>query len=132
MPTFSTIEDARSYFSGDLFARNAGITLDELGEDSCLCSMPVTIQHRNANNAVMGGAIFTLADFAFAVAANQLHNVTVAQQVSVNFLSSTRGSCLFARACCKKSGRISSIFQVEVFDDLGCDVALFVFTGCKL
>ena len=132
MPTFSTIVDARNYFDGDIFAKNAGITLDELGDDSCLCCMPITSQHRNANGAVMGGAIFTLADFAFAVAANQVHHVTVAQQVSVNFLSTTRGSRLFARAICKKSGRSSSVFQVEVFDDLGCDVALLICTGCKL
>lgn len=132
MPTFLTIDDARNYFSGDLFARNAGITLDELGEDSCLCSMQITPDHQNATGGVMGGAIFTLADFAFAVASNQVHNVTVAQQASINFFSGSWGTKLFAKAVCKKNGRTTCVFNVDVTDDLGREIAQFVGMGYKL
>ena len=80
----------------------------------------------------MGGAIFTLCDFAFAVLANQIHQLTVAQQVSINYLSAPKGDKLIARATCRKSGRTSSIIIVNVEDDLGRDIAQFVGTGFKL
>ena len=79
MPTFRDIEDARAYFEGDRFAVENGITLDELGENWATCSMTIAPRHMNANGGVMGGAIFTLADFAFAAASNNVHRPTVAQ-----------------------------------------------------
>ena len=132
MSTFQNVAEARAYFAGDRFAANNGMVIDELGEDWCVCSMVITQDHKNANNAVMGGAIFTLGDFAFAVASNQMHNVTVAQQVSINFLSGTRGTRLIARAKCKKDGKTSCVYNVDITDDLGREIAQFVGTGYKL
>ncbi|MBO4618529.1 MAG: PaaI family thioesterase [Victivallales bacterium] len=81
---------------------------------------------------VMGGAIFTLADFAFAALSNQLHHGTVAQQISINYLAAPKGDRLMARAVCRKNGRSSCVINVDVTDDLGRDVAQFVGTGFKL
>ena len=80
----------------------------------------------------MGGAIFTLIDLAFAAAANNVHRPTVAQQVSVNFLSGSRGARLTATAACRKDGRTSCVYNVDVTDDLGRDIAQAVITGFKL
>ena len=132
MGSFNDIESAREFFQKDKFASEMGITLDELGEDTCVCSLEVTDSHKNAYGGVMGGAIFSLADFAFAVCSNQIHQLTVAQQVSINYLSAPKGDKLIARATCRKSGRTSSIVNVDVSDDTGRDVALFIGTGFKL
>ena len=132
MSTFNTIEEAREYFEGDRFAAENGVTLDELGENWAVCSMPITPRHRNANGGVMGGAIFTLADFAAAVAANNVHRPTVAQQMSVNFLSGSRGSRLIATARCRRDGRTSCVYNIDIVDDLGRDIAQVVDTGYKL
>ena len=132
MPTFKDIDAARAYFEGDRFAVEYGVTLDALGDDWATCSMPVTPGHMNANGGVMGGAIFTLADFAGAVASNNVHCPTVVQQVSVNFLSNTRGSRLTATARCRRDGRTTCVYNVDVTDDLGRDIAQFVSTGYKL
>ena len=104
MPTFSTIDEARAYFEGDRFAIENGVTLDAMGDDWARCSMPITPRHMNANGGVMGGAIFTLADFAAAVASNNVYCPTVTQQVSVNLLSNSRGSRLIATARCRRDG----------------------------
>jgi acyl-CoA thioesterase len=80
----------------------------------------------------MGGAIFTLVDLAFAVAANNVHSPTVAQQVSINFLSGSRGSRLTAQATCRKDGRSSCVYNVDVSDNLGRDIAQATVTGFKL
>ena len=132
MGTFNSLEEAREYMSGDRFAVLSGVTLDELTEDGAVCSMELREDHANAQGGVMGGAIFTLADFAFASLANHVHRPTVAQSVSTSFLSSPRGARLIALARCRKSGRSTTVVQVDVSDDAGRDVAAFVFTGYKL
>ncbi len=132
MSTFASTEEAREYFKGDQFATNSGMLLDELGEDYAVCSMTLNEGHRNANGGIMGGVIFTLADLAFAALSNQLHRPTVAQQVSINYLSAPKGERLIARASIRKTGRTSTILQVDVSDDTGRDIAMFVGTGFKL
>ena len=132
MATFANIEEARDFFSGDRYAVESGIMLEELPEGGSVCAMPLTAHHRNAEGGVMGGAIFTLMDFAFATASSNVHRPTVAQQVSINYLSAPKGSRLIARAACRKDGRTSCVYQVNVEDDQGRDVAQAVFTGFKL
>lgn len=132
MSTFNSIEEAREFFKGDKFATNLGVSLEKLDEDSCECSLELNDGHKNAVGGVMGGVMFTLADFAFAVLSNNLHSPTVAQQVSVNYLSAPKGNKLIARAVCKKNGGSSSIINVDVSDDTGRDIVQFVGTGFKL
>ena len=132
MVNFDTIESAREFFYKDKFAVNTGITLDELTADEAICSLSITDEHRNAYGGVMGGVIFTLADFAFAVLSNQIHQLTVAQQVDIHYLSAPKGDKLIAKATCRKSGRTSSIINVDISDDVGRDVAQFIGTGFKL
>ena len=132
MGTFENIDAARAYFEGDRFAMENGITIDALDEEGSACSVALTSRHKNAMGNAMGGAIFTLADIAFAVAANHRHHPTVAQQVSVNFLNAGRGARLIARAACKKDGRGSCVYNVDVTDETGRDVAQIVVTGFKL
>lgn len=132
MANFDTIESAREFFYKDKFAVDTGITLDELSEDFAVCSLKITGNHRNAYGGVMGGVIFTLADFAFAVLSNQIHQLTISQQVDIHYLSAPKGEKLIAKATCRKSGRTSSIVNVDVCDDTGRDVAQFIGTGFKL
>lgn len=132
MVNFDTLESAREFFYKDKFAVNIGITLDELTENEAICSLDVTDDHKNAYGGVMGGVIFTLADFAFAVLSNQIHQLTVAQQVDIHYLSAPKGNKLIAKATCRKSGRTSSIVNVDVSDDSGRDIAQFIGTGFKL
>ncbi len=132
MCAFKSIEEAREFFKNDKFATNTGVRIDELNNDSCQCSLEINDGHKNGLGGVMGGVMFTLADFSFAVLSNHLHFPTVAQQVSVNYLSAPKGEKLIARAICKKNGRSSSIINVDVVDDTGRDIIQFIGTGFKL
>ena len=87
---------------------------------------------QNAYGGIMGGAIFTLADLAFAALSNNIHQPTVAQQVSINYLSSVKGSRLIARAYIKKDGQRTITINVDVKDDTGRDIAQFIGLGFKL
>ena len=132
MSGITGIDAARAYFEGDRFAVNAGISIDEVAPGYAVCHFDITPDHLNAENGVMGGAIFTLIDLAFAAAANGIHLPTVAQQVSMNFLSGSRGATLTATARCRKDGRTTGVYNVDVVDDLGRDIAQAVVTGYKL
>lgn len=132
MGRFKTIDDAREYFSRDRFATENGISLDELDAERSVASMTLCERHRNAFGGVMGGAIFTLADFAFAALTNDRDRLTVAQQTSVNYLSPAKGGRLIATARYKKDGRNSCVVNVDVADDTGRAIAQFVGTGFKL
>ena len=132
MSTFRSLQEARDYFSNDRFAMAGGMAVDSLEENGAVCSMPVTELHQNAEGGLMGGAILALADFTFAVASNNAHRPTVAQQVSLNFLNASRGTKLFSSASCIKDGRTSCVYRVEIKDDLGKEIAQAMFTGFKL
>ena len=132
MSRFKTIDEARAYFSCDRFATENGMTLDELDDRHAVCGLALSERHRNAHGGVMGGAIFTLADFAFAALTNGRGKVTVAQQVSINYLSAAKGTKLTATARYRKDGRSSCVVNVDVVDDTGREIAQFVGTGFKL
>ena len=132
MAEFKSLEEAREFFKGDLFATENVMQIDELGEDYCKVSMELTSHHRNAMGGIMGGVTFTLGDFAFAVMQNHLHRPSVAQQVSINFLAPPKGNRLIATAHLKRNGRTSTIVNVDVTDGEGREIAQFIGTGYKL
>ena len=132
MAVFQSLEEARAFFVNDRYATENGIVLEELTDTGSVCSMALTDHHKNAEGGLMGGAILTLIDFAFATAACNVHRPTVAQQISMNFLSASRGTKLFSEAVCRKDGRTSCVYQVNIKDDLDRDIAQAVVTGFKL
>ena len=128
MPTLDAI---RACFSGDRYAtETTGVLIQEAQPGQSVCTLPLRPELLNANNIPMGGAIFTLADFAFAVAANgHSQQITVSQHVSITFLSPAKGRTLTAKACCLKAGRSTCLYGVDVTDDLGTYVAHVTVNG---
>jgi acyl-CoA thioesterase len=129
------IEAIRAFFAADRFAASAGIHIDEVSETGVTCSLELTAEHRNASGGVQGGAIFTLADLAFAVHANRglalgaADGVTVGQSCSISFLKATRGKRLTARSTCLSRGKTMSVYRVTIEDDLGAPIAEFTGNG---
>ncbi len=132
MSEFHSLEEARSFFTQDRFATENGIVLEEFIPGGSVCSVELTDRHRNAEGGVMGGVMMTLIDFAFATAASNAHRPTVVQQSSISFLNGVRGKKLIAKAVCRKDGRTSCVYNVDVTDDLGRDIAQGVMTGFKI
>lgn len=128
------LEAVRQRFAADRFAvEAAGITVEEASPRHAVCSMEIRPVHRNAAGAVMGGAVFTLADFCFAVAANNADTAgaTVSLSSSVTFLSPAKGRRLTAEAVCVKSGRTTCLYTVNVRDELDTKVAFVSTTGFR-
>ena len=77
---------------------------------------------------VMGGAIYTLADFALAVACNVSEKPTVSVSSTIEYLSTAKGSRLIATADANKSGRALGFYTIDVTDELQTPVARMVAT----
>jgi acyl-CoA thioesterase len=99
----------------DHFAETLGIQVLEAKDGYAKVSMKVEKIHTNALGFTHGGAIFSLADYAFAQACNFGDNVAVAIQVSINFLKpSTEGDVLTAEATRVSEGKTTGLYQVTV------------------
>jgi acyl-CoA thioesterase len=129
------LEKIRKFFTADRWAMTAGIVIDKVQEDSVECGMEIAATHRNAGGAVQGGAIFTLADLAFAVHSNlELAcgadtGITVGQSCSISFLKSTKGTRLIAKSACLSRGRSMSVYRISITDDLGTPIAEMIGNG---
>lgn len=124
-----TLDEVRERFSHDRFATVNGAVVEEVDDGYARCSMELNETHRNALGAVMGGAIFTLADFAFAVASNWNKNPQVSLNASISFLGKAKGTKLIAQAQKVKEGRKTCYYEVAVSDELGTQVAHMTSNG---
>ncbi len=126
-----TLDEVRKLFKKDRFATESGAVINEIGERYAKCSLKLSDSHRNALGAVMGGAIFTLADFAFAVAANWQDPGVVSLSSNIAYLGTAKEEKLTARAQCIKNGRTTSYYNIDIADELGNQVAVMTVTGYR-
>jgi len=127
------LEEARQFFDGDLYAtETTGITIEEVGDHYAKCSLLINRKHQNAYGGVMGGVIFTMADYTFAVASNFRQPQTVSVTSQINFLSMSKGTKLISQAKVIKDGRTTCLYEITISDDLGVKVAYITITGMKI
>lgn len=118
------LAEVQAFFANDLFASQAcSCTITEASHGHAVTELEIAPIHRNAMGGVMGGAIFTLADYALAVACNMGEKPTVSVSNSIEFLAGARGSRLIATCNADKSGRNLGFYTVDVTDELGTHVA---------
>ena len=128
------IEKVREYFEFDVFATGVtGIKIEEIAERYALCTLELDSRHKNAANQVMGGVIFTLADFTFAVSANRPNcPVTVTTNANVSFIGRVMGDRLIAESKLLKDGKRTCFYEISVKDDKNNLIAIVTVTGTKL
>lgn len=110
------IEKLREFFKKDRFAMGIGTVIEEVAPGRAVCSLTPTEQHLNAGDAVQGGAIFTLADFAFALASNCEGEMTVSLENSISFIAPPKGKITATATVYKKTGKIA-FCDVVVHDE---------------
>ncbi len=115
----------RQYFSNDIFARECGIELVHVAPGEAEVCMPVRREHMNAMGIVHGAAVFSIADFAFAVSCNSHGTLAVALNVSINFVKAATRGTLHAQAREVTRSRRVGTYEVRVTDDAGELIALF-------
>ena len=116
---------ARRIFAADRFAALTGIEIVEAGPGRCTARLVLDDRHQNAANVVQGGAIFTLADFAFAVAANSHGQLALALNANITFLRSVITGTLYATASEVGDPKRIGAYDVMVTDEGGETIARF-------
>ncbi|MCQ2601075.1 MAG: PaaI family thioesterase [Treponema sp.] len=127
------LEEAKKYFSKDHFAVDVtGISIDAVDDNYAKCSLKLSSKHYNAADQVMGGAIFTLADYTFAVATNSpdCHVVTSTSQIT--YLGTVKGDSLISESQVIKTGRTLYTMQINVTDNEGNKIAVVMVNGIKV
>lgn len=125
-----TVDNLREFFTADRFVEHNGIEIVDSDGERSLVKAAIGSNHLNAGDAVQGGMLFTIADFAFAVLANQLHPITVTSSSSVTFLA----PCMNTEFITAESREISRyrhncVHEVIVRDDKGRAVCIAQVNG---
>ena len=86
------------FLQGDKFALFAGVELLETGNGYAKARMEIKPMHLNGGGVCQGGAIFTLADLAFAAATNSHARLTLSITSNINFFKAESKGFLYAEA----------------------------------
>jgi len=109
----------------DEFARICKIELLSAAAGCARAKMTLQPHHRNGFGITQGGAIFTLADFAFAAASNSHGTVAVAINANITFMKAGTSGTLWAEAKENSKNAKLGSYTVEVKDDQGELIGVF-------
>jgi acyl-CoA thioesterase len=119
------LKSIQAFFRKDLFAGFVGIELIEAGDGRARARLAISDRHRNGLGLVHGGAIFTLADLAFAAAVNSRGRTAVAIHCSISYLKAAAGDVLFAEAEEVSCGPKIAVYTIRITDATGEIIARF-------
>ncbi|MDH4204493.1 MAG: hotdog fold thioesterase [Desulfobacteraceae bacterium] len=123
------MEVVKNFFKNDRFADHVGIELLEVSEGRAKAKMEIKEHHLNGVNIAHGGAIFSLADLAFAVASNSHRTVALSINVSISYLkASVAGETLIAEANEVSINPKLATYEVRVTDETNDIIAIFLGT----
>ncbi len=112
-------------FERDQFARANGIRVVQVRPGFARTEMTVEARHLNSVGVLQGGALFTLADLAFAVASNSHGVVALACQADMTWFKAVTSGKLTATAEEIARTRKLSTCVVRITDEAGELVAQF-------
>ncbi|MCD7977275.1 MAG: PaaI family thioesterase [Tannerellaceae bacterium] len=123
-----TIQD---FLKGDSFALFAGIELLEVKKGYAKARLEIKPMHLNGGGVCQGGAIFTLADLAFAAATNSHAKMTLSITSTVNFFKAESKGYLYAEAKEVFDHKRLSNCEVQITNEEGELIATFNGTGYR-
>ena len=121
----------KDFFKNDKYAELSGIELTEVDVGSAKARMKITENQLNAGGFCQGGAIFTLADFAFAAAVNAQGLLTVSISSTINFFRSEKEGYIYAEAHEVNSHKRIPYCEVKITNEKNELVAVFNATGYR-
>lgn len=115
----------------DKFAAFVGIELVKVQPGYAMAKMDISEKHLNGVDIIQGGAIFTLADFAFAAASNACGQITVAINANISYFKASQGRSLIAEAKEVSGSHKIVNYNVDVFNEHRDYIAQLSITGYK-
>lgn len=123
------IQKLEQILKKDRFAFHNDIHLLSIGKGEAQAEMQVSEKHLNGVDIIQGGALFTLADFAFAAASNSHGRIAVASNASISFFKGISSGKLTAYAKELNSGKSLGHFCVDIYDENNNLIAHFTGTA---
>jgi acyl-CoA thioesterase len=117
--------DLEDFFMRDTYAQASGIKLVSVAPGKAVVRMEIGDHHRNSHGTVHGGAIFTLADSAFALASNSHGVPAAAINASITYMKAAREGALTAVAEEFALNPRLATYIVTITDEAQDRVALF-------
>lgn len=112
------MDTLRKFVDKDHFARHLGVEMLEYAHGRAKARMKIESHHLNSAGMVHGGAIFSLADFAFGGACNGHGEPAVALTVTIQFHAPARvGRRLVAEAREARQGKRAGFYAMTVTDE---------------
>ena len=93
--------------------------------------MLVTQEHFNAGGVCQGGALFTLADLAFAAAANSREQLTLSINANITFLRSVKEGYVYAEATEVFNHHRIPFIEVRLTDETGELIGVMTSSGYR-
>ena len=121
----------KEFFDRDRFAALIGAELIEIRQGYARARMLVTSEHLNGAGQCQGGAIFTLADLAYAAAVNSHLTLTVAISTNITYVSNVSEGYIYAEATEVVNHRRVPFTEVRVTAEDGRLLAIFTSTGYR-
>ena len=112
----------------DRFAKLLGFHIEELEEGFATVSTTIKEEHLNGADVVHGGFLFSLADYAFALASNSKNNLSLAISANILFSKAKSGGQLFAKAKELSDGKKIATYEVRISDEEDATIATFTGT----
>ena len=124
-------KDILKNVKNDKFAQLLGIEILDASPGYALVEMKIEDKHKNGINIVQGGAIFTLADYAFAIACNADGSTTVGINASISYFKAPQGTYIRAEAREESKNKKICGYKVEIKDEDGSLIASFSGLGYR-
>lgn len=121
----------KEFFKEDRFAALIGAELLEIREGYARAQMLVTPEHLNAAGFCQGGALFTLADLAYAAAVNSHLTLTVALSTNITYVSNVSEGYVYAEATEVVDHNRVPFTEVRVTSEDGRLLAILTSTGYR-
>ncbi|MEA3240877.1 MAG: PaaI family thioesterase [Pseudomonadota bacterium] len=109
----------------DQFAKYVGIELMEAAEGKAKVRLKIKDHHLNGVNMVHGGAIFSLADFAFAVASNSHGTLALGINANISYVKSAKDGILTAEAMEVAKNSKLATYQINITNEKDELIAVF-------
>ncbi len=129
-----TLEEVRDFMYKDIYAvETTGITIEKIDEEGCVwLNMNIDERHYNGIGRVMGGALFTMADFAVASTVYANGILSTAISGNIEFMSAGQGSYLTCKGYLDKAGKNICFAGADIFDENGNMIARMHARGFRL
>ena len=125
------MEKYKDFFRADRFAANAGVELLDVKTGYAKARMLVTIEHLNAGGVCQGGALFTLADLAFAAVANSHDQLTLSINANITFIRSVKEGFVYAEAVEVYNHHRIPFIEVRLTDETGELIGIMTSSGYR-